>query len=69
MLALIFACVETRVIDNGDGTSIIEVIAPELRVNPSDTEDLHLCYRVQVPEGKIIFKISNIYFQQAKILS
>jgi hypothetical protein len=49
---LIFACVQGRIIDNGDGTSTIEVIAPELRVNPKDTEDLHLCYRVQVPEGE-----------------
>ena len=31
---------------------VIEIAAPQLRVNPKDSEDLELCYSMKVPDGE-----------------
>ena len=30
----------------------VAVVAPELRISPDRTQDLHLCYSVPIPEGE-----------------
>ena len=33
---------------------VIEVVAPPLRVSPTNSEDLELCYSVRIPDGNYI---------------
>ena len=35
----------------------VAVVAPELRISPDRTQDLHLCYSLQIPEGEKTHRI------------
>jgi hypothetical protein len=48
---------------SGSESGVLEVVAPQLRVSPSDSEDLELCFSVKVPDGKTKnLKISKLHF-------
>jgi len=39
-----------------DGPMTIPIIAPELKINSNEVEDLQLCYAIKVPEGEEFYK-------------
>jgi len=52
VILLLFQLLLILLSHDASQAEVIEVVAPPLRVNPKNSEDLELCYSVKVPDGK-----------------